>query len=75
MHCCLTGFCFEAQGFPNAVNTPTFPSVIVNPGEVSVRVKRLHNCEVVPVGVGGVLLTGKPTHPVPFRQELVCVLS
>lgn len=27
------GFCFETQGFPNAANTPTFPSVIVRPGE------------------------------------------
>lgn len=28
-----TGFCFESQGFPNAVNTPTFPSVILRPKE------------------------------------------
>jgi aldose 1-epimerase len=26
-------FCLETQGFPNAVNTPTFPSVILRPGE------------------------------------------
>lgn len=28
-----TGFCFETQGFPNAINTPGFPSVVVRPGE------------------------------------------
>ncbi|XP_019158663.1 PREDICTED: aldose 1-epimerase-like [Ipomoea nil] len=27
------GVCLETQGFPNAVNTPNFPSVIVQPGE------------------------------------------
>lgn len=27
------GLCFETQGFPNAVNEPRFPSVIVRPGE------------------------------------------
>lgn len=26
--------CLETQGFPDAVNHPTFPSTIVNPGEV-----------------------------------------
>lgn len=26
-----SGFCFEPQGFPNAVNIPTFPSVLVSP--------------------------------------------
>ena len=25
------GFCFEPQGFPNAVNIPSFPSVLVSP--------------------------------------------
>lgn len=28
------GFCVETQGFPNAINTPNFPSVLVKPGEV-----------------------------------------
>lgn len=27
------GFCLEAQKFPNAVNTPGFPSVVLRPGE------------------------------------------
>ncbi|KAL6893478.1 hypothetical protein ACP4OV_007576 [Aristida adscensionis] len=27
------GLCLETQGFPNAVNQPNFPSVIVRPGE------------------------------------------
>ncbi|KAF0901799.1 hypothetical protein E2562_006433 [Oryza meyeriana var. granulata] len=27
------GLCLETQGFPNAVNQPNFPSVIVHPGE------------------------------------------
>ena len=26
-----SGFCFEPQGFPNAVNIPTFPTVFVSP--------------------------------------------
>jgi aldose 1-epimerase len=28
------GFCLETQGFPDAVNQPTFPSVILAPGEM-----------------------------------------
>ena len=28
-----TGFCVESQGYPNAVNVPAFPSVILRPGE------------------------------------------
>ncbi|KAL6658040.1 hypothetical protein ACP70R_004287 [Stipagrostis hirtigluma subsp. patula] len=28
-----SGFCLETQGFPNAVNQPNFPSIIVHPGE------------------------------------------
>ncbi|BBN12543.1 aldose 1-epimerase [Marchantia polymorpha subsp. ruderalis] len=27
-------YCFETQGFPNAVNEPKFPTVIVQPGEI-----------------------------------------
>nr|GMD07334.1 aldose 1-epimerase [Ipomoea batatas]GMD11845.1 aldose 1-epimerase [Ipomoea batatas] len=27
------GVCLETQGFPNAINTPNFPSIIVQPGE------------------------------------------
>ncbi|KAH7664792.1 aldose 1-epimerase protein [Dioscorea alata] len=27
------GVCLETQGFPNAINQPTFPSVVVQPGE------------------------------------------
>jgi aldose 1-epimerase len=27
------GLCLETQGFPNAVNTPTFPNVVLLPGE------------------------------------------
>lgn len=27
------GVCLETQGFPNAVNTPNFPSIIVQPGD------------------------------------------
>uniref|UniRef100_A0A0D6QTR3 Aldose 1-epimerase n=1 Tax=Araucaria cunninghamii TaxID=56994 RepID=A0A0D6QTR3_ARACU len=29
-----SSFCFETQDFPNAVNQPNFPSVIVRPGQV-----------------------------------------
>lgn len=29
-----SAFCLETQGFPNAVNEPKFPSVIIRPGEV-----------------------------------------
>jgi len=29
-----SAFCFESQAFPNAVNQPNFPSVIVNPGQI-----------------------------------------
>jgi len=28
-----TGFCLETQHFPDAVNQPTFPSVILKPGQ------------------------------------------
>jgi aldose 1-epimerase len=28
------GLCFEAQAFPNAINTPTFPSMVVRPGDM-----------------------------------------
>lgn len=28
-----SGVCLETQGFPNAVNQPNFPSVVVQPGE------------------------------------------
>lgn len=28
-----SGLCLETQGFPNAVNQPNFPSVVVRPGE------------------------------------------
>ncbi|GFZ03587.1 Galactose mutarotase-like superfamily protein [Actinidia rufa] len=28
-----SGLCLETQGFPNAINQPNFPSVIVKPGE------------------------------------------
>uniref|UniRef100_A0A2P2PVT2 Uncharacterized protein MANES_01G118100 n=1 Tax=Rhizophora mucronata TaxID=61149 RepID=A0A2P2PVT2_RHIMU len=27
-----SGLCLETQGFPNAINQPNFPSVIVQPG-------------------------------------------
>ncbi len=27
------GFCLEAQHFPDAVNHPNFPSIILHPGE------------------------------------------
>jgi aldose 1-epimerase len=33
-HSGLNGVCLEPQGFPNAVNEPTFPSCILRPGEV-----------------------------------------
>jgi aldose 1-epimerase len=29
----FNGLCLETQSFPNAVNHPNFPSVILNPGE------------------------------------------
>lgn len=29
-----SAFCFESQAFPNAVNQPNFPSVIVKPGQI-----------------------------------------
>ncbi|CAI7876238.1 unnamed protein product, partial [Closterium sp. NIES-54] len=35
------GFCLETQGFPNAVNEPKFPSVILRKGERSVHVMRI----------------------------------
>mmetsp|Transcript_6534 Transcript_6534/g.18221 ORF Transcript_6534/g.18221 Transcript_6534/m.18221 type:complete len:148 (+) Transcript_6534:230-673(+) len=28
-----SGFCLETQGFPDAVNKPNFPSVVLKPGE------------------------------------------
>lgn len=28
-----SGLCFETQGFPNAINQPNFPSIIVQPGK------------------------------------------
>ncbi|CAN6714444.1 unnamed protein product [Malus baccata var. baccata] len=28
-----SGLCLETQGFPNAINTPNFPSIVVQPGE------------------------------------------
>lgn len=28
-----SGMCLETQGFPNAINQPNFPSVVVRPGE------------------------------------------
>lgn len=28
-----SGLCLETQGFPNAINQPNFPSVVVQPGE------------------------------------------
>ena len=31
------GIALEAQGFPNAVNTPHFPSVILRPGQSATR--------------------------------------
>ena len=27
------GLCLETQGFPNAINQPNFPSIVVEPGE------------------------------------------
>ncbi|KAI3911772.1 hypothetical protein MKW92_012306 [Papaver armeniacum] len=33
----------ETQGFPDAVNHPNFPSVIVNPGEAYIHRMRLHS--------------------------------
>lgn len=27
------GVCLETQGFPNAINQPNFPSVVIQPGE------------------------------------------
>jgi aldose 1-epimerase len=36
-----SGFCFEPQGFPNAVNRPDFPSVIVSPDTAYRQVLRL----------------------------------
>lgn len=32
------GVCLETQGFPNAINTPNFPSIVVQPGD-----KYIHN--------------------------------
>lgn len=28
------GFCCETQAFPDSINQPTFPSVVLRPGEV-----------------------------------------
>jgi aldose 1-epimerase len=28
------GLCLEAGAFPNAINTPTFPSMVVRPGDM-----------------------------------------
>jgi aldose 1-epimerase len=33
-HPALNGVCLEPQGFPNAVNEPSFPRCILMPGEV-----------------------------------------
>jgi aldose 1-epimerase len=27
-------FCLETQNYPNAINTPNFPSAVLNPGKV-----------------------------------------
>lgn len=32
-HAPRTGFCLEAQGYPNALNQPAFPPVVLRPGE------------------------------------------
>ncbi|KDP33182.1 hypothetical protein JCGZ_13447 [Jatropha curcas] len=28
-----SGLCFETQGFPNAINQPNFPSIVIHPGQ------------------------------------------
>ncbi|CAM6083802.1 unnamed protein product [Calypogeia fissa] len=33
-----SAFCFETQGFPNSVNQPNFPSIIVQPGKTYTHV-------------------------------------
>ena len=38
--------CFEAQHYPNSINTPTFPSTVLRPGEVY-RQKTVHQFSVV----------------------------
>ena len=38
--------CFEAQHFPNSVNTPAFPNTVLRPGEVY-RQRTVHRFSVV----------------------------
>ena len=38
--------CFEAQHYPNSINTPAFPSTVLRPGEVY-RQKTVHQFSVV----------------------------
>lgn len=41
------GLCLSAQAFPNAINTPTFPSMVVHPGDMySNRVSYDFSCAV-----------------------------
>ncbi len=30
---CAGGFCLETQGFPDSINQPGFPSVVLRPGQ------------------------------------------
>eukprot|EP00943_MAST-04B_sp_MAST-4B-sp1_P007279 g7279.t1 len=39
-------FCLETQHFPNSINEPTFPSVILSPGK-TFRSKTLHTFDIV----------------------------
>ncbi|CAM6003786.1 unnamed protein product [Sphagnum balticum] len=41
-----SGLCLETQGFPNAINEPNFPPVVVRPGETyrHVMVHRFYTC-------------------------------
>jgi aldose 1-epimerase len=34
-----SGFCLETQHYPNSINTPSFPSIVLEPGE-----KYTHTC-------------------------------
>lgn len=44
----FSGFCLEPQGFPNAVNTPSFPSVMVTPDAPYWQTTRVEIVEVTP---------------------------
>ena len=41
------GFCLETQHFPDSINTPNFPSVVLEPGTLSVTIHQRHRQGIV----------------------------